>query len=38
MWMAEANGLLVDLGEMPPEVQEIAFASRLIPLYIAGPR
>ena len=26
VWMAEVNGLLVDLRDMPREVQEIAFA------------
>jgi len=30
-WMAEVNGLLVDLRDMPREVQEIAFAKGLIP-------
>jgi len=33
VWMAEVNGLLVDLREMPREVQEIAFAKGLIPIY-----
>ena len=31
VWMAEVNGLLVDLRDMPPEVQEIAFEDGLIP-------
>jgi Domain of unknown function (DUF6398) len=31
VWMAEVNGLLVDLRDMPREVQEIAFAKGLIP-------
>ena len=31
VWMAEVNGLLVDLREMPREVQEIAFEKGLIP-------
>jgi len=35
LWMAEVNGLLVDLRDMPREVQEIAFAKGLIP-YIPG--
>jgi uncharacterized protein DUF6398 len=30
-WMAEVNGLLVDLQDMPREIQEIAFQDRLIP-------
>ena len=39
-WMAEVNGLLVDLRDMPLEVQEIAFAKGLIPYIPAdrGPR
>jgi len=37
MWFAEVNGLLVDLRRMPREVQEIAFAKRLIP-YIPADR
>jgi hypothetical protein len=36
-WMAEVNGLLVDLRDMPREVQEIAFQDRLIP-YIPADR
>jgi hypothetical protein len=36
VWMAEVNGLLVDLREMPREVQEIAFAKGLIPYLPAG--
>ena len=31
VWMAEVNGLLVDLRDMPREVQEIAFAKGMIP-------
>jgi hypothetical protein len=31
IWMAEVNGLLVDLREMPREVQEIAYEKGLIP-------
>jgi hypothetical protein len=31
MWMASVNGLLVDLRDMPREVQEIALAKGLIP-------
>ena len=30
-WMAEINGLLVDLRYMPREIQEIAFAEGMIP-------
>jgi hypothetical protein len=30
-WMAEVNGLLVDLRDMPREVQEIAFEKGMIP-------
>ena len=30
-WMAEVNSLLVDLRDMPREVQEIAFAKGIIP-------
>jgi hypothetical protein len=37
VWMAEVNGLLVDLRDMPREVQEIAFAKGLIP-YIPTDR
>ena len=29
--MAEVNGLLVDLRDMPREIQEIAFQDQLIP-------
>ena len=35
--MAEVNGLLVDLRDMPREVQEIAFEDALIP-YIPDDR
>ena len=31
VWMAEVNGMLVDLRYMPREVQEIAFQKGLIP-------
>ena len=31
VWMAEVNGLLVDLRDLPREVQEIAFAKGMIP-------
>ena len=31
VWMAEVNGLLVDLRTMPREVQEVAFAKGIIP-------
>jgi Domain of unknown function (DUF6398) len=31
VWMAEVNGLLVDLRDMPREVQEIAFEKGMIP-------
>jgi hypothetical protein len=37
MWMAEVNGLLVDLHAMPREVQEVAFAKGLI-AYIPADR
>jgi hypothetical protein len=37
LWMAEVNGFLVDLREMPREVQEIAFEKGLIP-YIPADR
>ncbi len=36
-WMAEVNGLLVDLRDMPREIQEIAFEDGLIP-YIPADR
>ena len=36
-WMAEVNGLLVDLRDMPFEVQQIAFAKGLVP-YIPAKR
>jgi Domain of unknown function (DUF6398) len=35
VWMAEVNGLLVDLRWMPREVQEVAFAKGIIP-YLPG--
>jgi hypothetical protein len=31
VWMAEVNGLLVDLRDMPREVQQIAFEKGMIP-------
>jgi hypothetical protein len=31
VWMAQVNGLIVDLRHMPREVQEIAFAKGMIP-------
>ena len=37
VWMAEVNGLLVDLRNMPREVQAIAFEGGLIP-YIPADR
>ncbi len=37
VWMAEVNGLLVDLRDMPRDVQEIAFAKGMIP-YIPADR
>ncbi len=37
LWMVDVNGLLVDLRDMPREVQEIAFAKGLIP-YIPADR
>jgi hypothetical protein len=37
VWLAEVNGLLVDLRDMPRAVQEIAFAKGLIP-YIPTDR
>jgi hypothetical protein len=37
VWMAEVNGLMVDLRDMPREIQEIAFEDGLIP-YIPADR
>jgi hypothetical protein len=37
IWMAEVNGLLVDLRDMPREVQEIAFEKGMIP-YVPADR
>ena len=37
VWMAEVNGLLVDLRRMPREVQEIAYEKGMIP-YIPADR
>jgi len=31
IWIAEVNGLLVDLRDMPREVQEIAYEKGMIP-------
>ena len=31
VWMAEINGLIVDLRQMPREIQEIAFDRGMIP-------
>jgi hypothetical protein len=31
VWMAQVNGVLVDLRDMPREVQEIAFEKGMIP-------
>ena len=31
LWMAEVNGMLVDLRDMPREVQQIAFDKGMIP-------
>jgi hypothetical protein len=36
VWMAEVNGLLVDLRQMPRDLQEIAFAKGLIPYQRIG--
>jgi hypothetical protein len=36
-WMAEVNGVLVDLRDMPREVQQIAFEKGMIP-YIPADR
>jgi hypothetical protein len=37
VWMAEVNGLLVDLRDMPREIQEVAYEKGLIP-YIPADR
>jgi hypothetical protein len=37
VWMAQVNGILVDLRHMPREVQEIAFDKGMIP-YIPADR
>lgn len=37
LWMAEVNGVLVDLRHMPREVQEIAYEKGMIP-YIPADR
>ena len=37
VWMAEVNGLLVDLRDMPRQVQEAAYENGLIP-YIPADR
>ncbi len=31
VWMAEVSGMLVDLREMPREVQEVAYGKGIIP-------
>jgi hypothetical protein len=36
-WLADVNGMPVDLREMPREVQEIAFENGMIP-YIPADR
>ncbi|HSU05849.1 MAG TPA: DUF6398 domain-containing protein [Acetobacteraceae bacterium] len=38
IWMASVNGLLVDLRDMPQEVQEIASKKGIIPFIPAEPR
>jgi hypothetical protein len=35
VWMAEVNGLLVDLRDMPREVQEAAYEKGLIPHHLS---
>ena len=37
VWMAEVNGFLVDLRDMPREVQQIAFDKGMIPYIPADP-
>jgi hypothetical protein len=37
VWMAEVNGILVDLRDMPREIQEVAFERGMIP-YIPADR
>ena len=37
VWMVEVNGILVDLRQMPREVQEIAFQKGMIP-YVPADR
>jgi hypothetical protein len=37
VWMAQVNGLIVDLRHMPRDVQEIAFQKGMIP-YIPADR
>ena len=37
IWMAEVNGMLVDLRDMPREVQQIAFDKGMIP-YVPADR
>jgi hypothetical protein len=32
VWMAEVNGLLADLRDMPREVQQIAYEKGMIPI------
>jgi hypothetical protein len=36
VWMAEVDGLLVDLRIMPRQIQEVAFAEGIIPYIPAG--
>ena len=36
VWMAEVNGFLVDLRDMPREVQVIAYDKGMIPYVPAG--
>ena len=37
VWMVEVNGIMVDLRQMPREVQEIAFQKGMIP-YVPADR
>jgi hypothetical protein len=38
VWMAQVNGLVVDLRDMPREVQEIAFEKGTIPYILVEQR
>ena len=38
VWMAEVNGFLVDLRDMPREVQEIALEKGMVPFVPTGRR